>query len=101
MLDTGLTTNELSDLETAASCMFGLLSDFNLSSKLSPISSFSIVSVGHGFTATTGGTGAGSSRDGYVKSTAGGGVEGNHKRVLKKNLQKQNKPPHFNPKFSF
>lgn len=58
--------------------MFGLLSDFSLSSKLSPISSFSITSVGGGFIATTGGTGDGSSRDGYVKSTIEGGRGGKH-----------------------
>lgn len=63
--------------------MFGLLSDFSLSSKLSPISSFS---------ATTGSTGAGSSREGYVKSTAGGGTGGHHKRILKTKPQKQDKP---------
>lgn len=79
LLVTGLTTKELSDFGTAASCMFGLLSDFSLSSKLSAISSFS---------ATTGGTGAGSSREGYVKSTAEEGTGGNHKRTPKTKLQK-------------
>lgn len=82
-MDTGLTTNELSDFGTAASFMFGLLSVFSLSSKLSSDSSFLITSVGADFVPVTGGTGAGSSRDGYVKSTLGKGRVEKHDRTLK------------------
>lgn len=74
--------------------MFGLLSDFSLSSKLSPVSSSSIASAENGFIATTGGTGTGSSRDGYVKSTLGVGRGGKQEKNLKSQNQSNPRVPY-------